>query len=242
MAHGCPSDTSPDSWYKAAQNIDKNCTANKAFNSAHQTPTPIVPCNDSPTQVCIQPLFIPESTDHPFEFNTKTMIAQELQRELMDRKDKAQTEKSSTNPGNFTTWKKDFAPNKPAKGIPLLSTCNHFKILSNICDSETTLPDVQNSENTPAKVSENTLAKVPIPIPVSTPAAPRVQKPKWEKTLPKGYTITATGENFTSLKLKVKIETTSTVERKSVFSLVDSGATSEFIDRDYMKSCWFRLS
>ena len=118
MAHGHLSDTSPDSWYEAAQNIDQNCAANKAFNSTHQTPAPIIPCNDLPTQ---------------------TMIAlEELQRELTDRKDMAQMENSLTNPGNLTTWKKDFAPNKPAKGIPLLSTCNHFKILSNICDSKTT--------------------------------------------------------------------------------------------------------
>ena len=125
--------------------------------------------------------------------------------------------------------------------MPLLSTCNHFEILSNIHNSKTTSPDVQNSENTSAEVFEKTPAKVPTPIPVSTPIAPRVRKPKWEKTLPKGYTITATGENSTSLKLKVEIKTTDTAERKSIFSLVDSGATGEFIDRDYAKSCWFNL-
>ena len=51
----------------------------------------------------------------------------------------------------------------------------------------------------------------------------------------------AAGENSTLLKLKVEIKTTDTVERKYVFSLVDSSATSEFIDRDYAKSCWFNL-
>ena len=100
---------------------------------------------------------------------------------------------------------------------------------------------MQNPENTSAKVFEKTPAKVPFPIPVSTPIAPRVRKPKWEKTLPKGYTIMAAGENSTSLKLKVEIETTDPAERESIFSLVDSGATGEFIDRDYAKSCQFNL-
>jgi len=45
----------------------------------------------------------------------------------------------------------------------------------------------------------------------------------------------------TSLKLKVEIETTNTAERKSVLSLVDSGATGELIDRHYAKSCRFNL-
>ena len=69
---------------------------------------------------------------------------------------------------------------------------------------------------------------------------PRVQKPKWEKALPEKYTISAIGES-NSLKLKVELETMDTSERKSVNSLVDSGATGEFINHDYVKSCWFNL-
>ena len=48
-------------------------------------------------------------------------------------------------------------------------------------------------------------------------------------------------QSLTSLKLKVEIETIDTSERKSITCLVDSGATSEFIDRDYAKSCRFNL-
>ena len=69
---------------------------------------------------------------------------------------------------------------------------------------------------------------------------PRIQKPKWEKALPKKYTISATGES-NSLKLKAELETTDTSERKYVNSLVDSGVTGEFINHDYAKSCWFNL-
>lgn len=119
------------------------------------------------------------------------------------------------------------------KNTPSLSTCNRFEILSNICDSETNLPDVQNSESIPS----------PIPVPISppTPTNPKVRKPKWEKALPKKYTIAAGEEKSTSLKLKVEIETTDTAEKKSVTSLVDCGATGEFIDRDYARGCRFNL-
>jgi RNase H-like domain found in reverse transcriptase/Reverse transcriptase (RNA-dependent DNA polymerase)/Integrase zinc binding domain/Chromo (CHRromatin Organisation MOdifier) domain len=80
----------------------------------------------------------------------------------------------------------------------------------------------------------------PLLVPVATPMIPKVRKPKWEKALPEKYTISATGES-NSLKLKVELETTDTSERKSVNSLVDSGANGEFIDRDYAKSCRFNL-
>ena len=102
------------------------------------------------------------------------------------------------------------------KGTPLLSTSNHFEILSNICNSETILPDVQNPEK-----------QILIPAPAP---APKVQKLKWEKALPKKYVIATTEQSLTSLKLKVEIETIDTLEWKSITCLVDSGVTSEFID------------
>jgi hypothetical protein len=54
-------------------------------------------------------------------------------------------------------------------------------------------------------------------------------------------TIAAKEGNSTLLKLKVKIDTTDTAEKKSVTTLVDSGSTGEVIDRDYAKSCCFKL-
>ena len=57
--------------------------------------------------------------------------------------------------------------------------------------------------------------------------------------MPESYPISAVESN--SLKLKVELETTDTSERKSVNSLVDSGANGEFIDREYAKSCRFNL-
>ena len=58
--------------------------------------------------------------------------------------------------------------------------------------------------------------------------------------MPESYRISAIGES-NSLKLKVELETTDTSERKSVNSLVDSGANGEFINQEYAKSCRFNL-
>ena len=69
----------------------------------------------------------------------------------------------------------------------------------------------------------------PPSVPMSAPLTLKVRKPKWEKALPESYTISAIGES-SSLKLKVKLETMDTSEKKSINSLVDSGATGEFID------------
>ena len=74
-----------------------------------------------------------------------------------------------------------------------------------------------------------------IPIPITTL---KIQKSKWEKALPKKYFIATAEQSLMSLKLKVEIETIDTSEWKC---LVNSGATSEFIDRDYAKSCHFNL-
>ena len=112
-----------------------------------------------------------------------------------------------------------FCTRQRVKGTPSLSTCNHFEILSNICDFETNLLDVQKLKET----------FTPPSVPVLALLTPKVQKPKWERALPESYTILAIGES-SSLKLKVKLETTDTSERKSINSLVDSGATGEFIN------------
>ena len=114
--------------------------------------------------------------------------------------------------------------------MPSLSTCNHFKILSNIIDSKANVLDV--------KILKKDLNTSPVP--ELTPITPKNQKPKWERTLPKKCIISAAGQS-NSLKLKVEIETTDTLERKAINSLVDSRANGEFIDQEYTKSCRFNL-
>ena len=113
--------------------------------------------------------------------------------------------------------------------MPLLSTYNRFEVLANISDSETVPVDVQKLE------------ELPYPVLTPTPLPPKKQKPKWEKALPEKFTISTTEGTPNSLNLKVKVETTDTAEKKSITALVDSGATGEFIDRQYAKSCRFNL-
>ena len=108
--------------------------------------------------------------------------------------------------------------------MPPLSTYNRFEVLANISDSETLSSDVQKTKETPIHDLTPTLSK------------PKIQKPKWEKALPEKFTIAMTKGTPNSLKLKVEIETTDTAEKKSITTLVDSGATGEFIDRQYAKS------
>ena len=69
-----------------------------------------------------------------------------------------------------------------------------------------------------------------------SPILDRHSRPSWEKHLPRRLIVAALEDNSRSLKLKVEVETTDTGEVKSIQSLVDSGATGLFIDRDYVKA------
>src|SRR6267378_6737810 len=68
------------------------------------------------------------------------------------------------------------------------------------------------------------------------PTLTRKLRPWWERRLPPKLIIATSEDSPTSLKLEVSIETTDTGEVKTVKSLVDCGATGEFIDRDYVKA------
>ena len=72
------------------------------------------------------------------------------------------------------------------------------------------------------------------------PLAPLVsaplRKPKWERRLPKLFSISALDTRGTSLLLPVGIGTTDTSELYSVEALLDSGATGSLIDRDFVRS------
>jgi len=72
--------------------------------------------------------------------------------------------------------------------------------------------------------------------PPNPPVPAPLRKPKWEKRLPKLFTISALDARGTSLLLPVEIGTTDTSELYSVKALLDSGATGSFIDRDFVCS------
>ena len=75
MAYGCPSDTSPDSWYEAAKNIDQNRAANETFNSTCQPPAPVTPCYALPTLTPIPSPIVHDSIDHVSKMDIRTVMA-----------------------------------------------------------------------------------------------------------------------------------------------------------------------
>jgi len=81
----------------------------------------------------------------------------------------------------------------------------------------------------------NTIDSKLVDAPPSIPlvSAP-LHKPKWEKRLPKLFSISALDTRGTSLLLPVEIGTMDTSELHSVEALLDCGATGSLIDRDFV--------
>ncbi len=79
----------------------------------------------------------------------------------------------------------------------------------------------------------------PAPPAVSPEPLPRnprpTRLPKWERKLPRSFTVASSAPGPNSLYLKVQVESLSKVKRQ-VRALVDSGATGLFIDRGYVRS------
>ena len=63
-----------------------------------------------------------------------------------------------------------------------------------------------------------------------------LRKPKWEKKLPKLFSISALDTRGTSLFLPVEIGTTDMSKLHSVEALLDCRATGSLIDRDFVRS------
>jgi len=63
-----------------------------------------------------------------------------------------------------------------------------------------------------------------------------LRKPKWERKLPKLFSISALDMRGTSLLLLVEIGTMDTSKLHSVEALLDCGATESLIDRDFVHS------
>jgi len=70
--------------------------------------------------------------------------------------------------------------------------------------------------------------------PLNPLAAALLHRPKWEKRLPKLFSISTLDARGTSLLLPVEIGTTDTSELHSVKALLDCRATRSFIDRDFV--------
>jgi len=62
------------------------------------------------------------------------------------------------------------------------------------------------------------------------------QKPKWEKRLPKRLSVNTLNAHGTSIILPIEVSTTDTSEVHSVKALLDSRATGNFIDQDFVRT------
>ena len=62
------------------------------------------------------------------------------------------------------------------------------------------------------------------------------QRPKWEKRLPKQLSVNTLDACGMSIVLPIEVSTIDTSEVHSIKTLLDSGATSNFIDRDFIRT------
>jgi len=83
----------------------------------------------------------------------------------------------------------------------------------------------------------NTIDSELIDAPSLTPLVPApLCRSKWEKRLPKLFSISALNAHRTSLLLPVEIRTTDISKLHSVKALLDCRATRSLIDRDFVRS------
>jgi len=104
-----------------------------------------------------------------------------------------------------------------AKSVPQLLLVNRFAVL--------------NVEKVNIDICE--------PIDAPPPSAPvrtaLPQRPKWEKKLPRQLFANTLDARGTSIILPIEIGTTDTSEVHSVKALLDSGATGNFINKDFVR-------
>ena len=107
---------------------------------------------------------------------------------------------------------------RPAKSVPRSLLVNRFAVL----DVEEVNTEVCEPIDAPP-LSLSALVGTALP-----------QRPKWEKRLPKRLSANTLDACKTSIILPVEIGTTDTSEVHSVKALLDSGATGNFIDKDFV--------
>ena len=121
---------------------------------------------------------------------------------------------------------------------PSIASPNRFDILCNESDniplaSTETIDAPPNPDDQPVASAPPPARPVTHPPPAGLATRPP-RKSAWERKLPKRYTVAATsGAN--SLHLPLETESTDNAVKLSLDGLVDCGATSNFIDFEYIK-------
>jgi len=107
---------------------------------------------------------------------------------------------------------------QPAKSAPQSLLVNRFAIL----DIEEVNTDIREP------IDAHTL------FPSTPDRTVQPRKPKWEKRLPKRLSVNILDARRTLIILPIEVSITDTSEVHSVKVLLDSGATGNFIDRDFV--------
>ena len=87
-------------------------------------------------------------------------------------------------------------------------------------------------------MAENDEDVQPDPIGADTgPNKPRLPcRPKWERHLGPKLTIHSLDECLNCIMLLIQLQTTNTMERASAEAMIDTGATGDFIDQDFVEN------
>ena len=87
-------------------------------------------------------------------------------------------------------------------------------------------------------MTENDEDAHPCPIgPEAAPSKPRTpRRPKWERRMSPELKIRSLEEGPNCIMLPIELKTMDTMERASAEAMVDTGATGDFIDRDFVEN------
>jgi len=99
---------------------------------------------------------------------------------------------------------------------PLLLSNNRFSVL----------------EITELKVDEDTQEPDTPALPLTEPCKPR--RPKWEKRIKRKLVIRSVELDAKCIMFLIHLKTTDTMEETSTEAMVDTGATGDFIDQDFI--------
>ena len=216
MVIGRPSDRDPEQWFRLAVQMDQNRAADEAFYASSPS-TPIVaaqasyvPTSDTCNQ-CGAAGHLDE--DCPHQFDAQYMGVDKVQAILEARP--PVLDQTPVQP-------KKFHPQPKARLAVPLSSKNHFSVLA-VDEALEPLP---------------TSSALPIP---STPSplgpAPKMmtRRPRWEKRMTRKLIIRSLEEGPNCLMIPTHLKTTDTMEEAATEAMVDTGATGDFIDRDFVE-------
>ena len=228
MAANRPNDLDPEAWYEAAVRIDQNRAMNKAFQNSVKTLDSYqpLPCelkvaedlsniSDDKTDIQDSPKACQPLLREPEFAEDLTEIPEDETRflDVVPPQIKSEDIKNMNKPYTPPP-KKVHAPTLP-KRKPPTHPLNRYQTLA--------VEEVHDIATDAPTGAEATCAKQP-------------RRPRWEQRLPLVPEIGATELRRASLFLWVEVESTENQQKYGICTLVDSGASGVFIDREYVKS------